>query len=304
MEEKRPANSTRKLALITEQRAALEKVVKISLAITHLQNGLESMLTIGREASQLPPEHIKTFEVISESIKHLPTGELKSAVSHLDSYITTALHGVMELVSQGENLLSGNNVDTDEISNLHKDIHIRLNTFRRKSQTAVVVRLLLRRRGFNTVPFVLPIPESTIVSKIIELEEKEKRCRQRIGEEIDLMESYIDNLLQTEELPAFAREEMQKVKVSLQNNRTHLLEGKPIDELPIVFEIVEMGDESIVYDLGIESHNEESRNKNTKETSATTQPEQSRKRRGLFSRLKIWITSPVNVHWKDIDKYE
>lgn len=302
MEDNQSTSSANKLALITEQRSALERVVKISLAITHLQSGLESMLTLGREASQLPTEHIKAFEVISESIKHLPTDKLKSAVSHLDSYISSALHSVMNLVAEGEKLLSDNSIDSTSVGNIHKHIHTRLNTFRRKSQTAVVVRLLLKKRGFNTAPFVLPIPESTITDKIVELEDKEKHCRNRIGKEIDIMESYVDNLLQTESLPTAVHDEMLEVKASLQKNREHLLAGKPIEELPIVFEIVEMGDDSKVYDLGSDTLNDEQ----AEQDEIKTEPAKAaaaRKRRGFFSRIKLWLTSPVNVRWKDTNKY-
>lgn len=300
MDENKSASSASKLALITEQRAALEMVVKISLAIARMQSGLESMLTLGRESSQLSQEHIKTFEVISDSIQHLPTDKLKSAVSHLDSYINKALHGVMDLVAQGEKLLTDASADSEKLDDIHKDIHSKLNTFRRKSQTAVVVRLLLRKRGINTVPFSLPISESIITEKISELEGKEKHCRHRIGKEIDTMEAYVDNLLETEGLPESTSEEMQEVKTSLQKNRQHLLSGKPIEELPIVFEIVEMGEESKVYDLGSDVLNEEEPTQDQAEPTT----EQTRTRRGFFSRLKYWLTSPVNVRWKDIDKYK
>ncbi|WP_126453912.1 hypothetical protein [Sulfuriflexus mobilis] len=300
MDDNKAASSANKLALITEQRSALEKVVKISLAITRLQSGLESMLILGQETSQLSQGHIKTFEIISKSIKHLPTDKLKSALTHLDSYINTALHSVMDLVAQGETLLIEDDVDAGKLGNIHKDIHSRLNTFRRKSQTAVVVRLLLRKRGINTAPFSLPIPESSITDKITELEGKEKHCRQRIKNEIDIMETYVDSLLKTEGLPASTCEEMREVKASLQKNRQHLLAGRPIEEMPIVFEIIEMGDESKIYDLGSDALNEEQVIPD--ETQAET--EQNRMHRGFYSRLKDWLASPVNVRWKDIDKYK
>lgn len=300
MDDNKAASSANKLALITEQRSALEKVVKISLAITRLQSGLESMLILGQETSQLSQGHIKTFEIISKSIKHLPTDKLKSALTHLDSYINTALHSVMDLVAQGETLLVEDDVDAGKLGNIHKDIHSRLNTFRRKSQTAVVVRLLLRKRGINTAPFSLPIPESSITDKITELEGKEKHCRQRIKNEIDIMETYVDSLLKTEGLPASTCEEMREVKASLQKNRQHLLAGRPIEEMPIVFEIIEMGDESKIYDLGSDALNEEQ----PIPDEAQAETEQNRMRRGFYSRLKDWLASPVNVRWKDIDKYK
>ena len=295
MDENKSASSASKLALITEQRSALETVVKISLAITRMQSGLESMLTLGRENSELSEEQIKTFEIISNSIQHLPTDKLKSSVSHLDSYINNSLHDVMEQVAQGEKLLTNAPVDAEKLDGVHKDIHIQLNTFRRKSQTAFVVRMLLRKRGINTSPFKLPISESIITDKIDELESKEKNCRQCIGNEIDTMEAYVDNLLETEGLPESTREEMQEVKSSLQKNRQHLLAGKPIEDLPIVFEIVEMGEESKVYDLGSDVLNEEEPPQEKAE--ATT--EQHHIHRGFFSRIKYWLTSPVDVSWKD-----
>ncbi len=298
MDENKSASSASKLALITEQRSALETVVKISLAITRMQSGLESMLTLGRENSELSEEQIKTFEVISDSIQHLPTDKLKSSVSHLDSYIKNSLHDVMDQVAQGEKLLTNAPVDSEKLDDVHKDIHIQLNTFRRKSQTAFVVRMLLRKRGINTVPFSLPISESIITDKIDELENKEKSCRQCIGKEIDTMEEYVDNLLETEGLPESTIKEMQEVKASLQKNRQHLQSGKPIEELPIVFEIIEMGEESKVYDLGSDDLNEEEPSQEQTEV-ATEQP---RTRLGFFSRLKYWLTSPVDVKWNDIDK--
>lgn len=300
MDENKTASSARQLALITEQRAALEKVVKISLAITRLQSGLESMLILGQDTSAISNEHLETFHIISNSIKHLPSDKLRQAIKHLDSYINTALMDVMALVEQGEQILQADNINAEHLQELHNDIHVRLNTFRRKSQTAVVVRLLLRKRGFNSPAFKLPIPEDLITSKIVELEGKEINCRQRIGNEIDIMERYVDNILASEELPESLREEMLEVKNSLQENRQHLLAGKPIEELPIVFEIVEMG-ESKVYDLGSDSIEDET---TAEETPGTPEQSTQRVKQNILVRTWKWISSPMDVHWKDIDKYK
>ena len=300
MDKNKTASSAKKLALISEQRSVLEKVVKISLAITRLQTGLESMISLGKADSELSEEQVQAFEIISTSIQHQPTDKLKSAVAHLDSYIHNAFFGVLTLVEQGEKWLSADTIDPVEFEKTHHNIHRNLNIFRRKSQTAVVVRLLLKKRGINTPPFDLPIPEADITEKVSELKDKEKSCRHRIDKEIDVMVIYVDKLLETKGLPEATVKEMQDVKDSLQKNKQHLRAGKSIEELPIVFEIIEMGNEQTNYYLDNEPLDDDSptENKELLETS----PEKIQ--RGFFNRVKAWLSTPLNVGWKDIDKYK
>jgi len=298
------SSSADELALISEQRAALEDVIKISLAITNLQKGLNAVLLLGKESSKIPKAYLQRYDLIKTGIMNQPSTKLKESLEILDNYINNAIQNVMEIVDQGEQALVSSDSSSFTLGDIHENIHNEIEDFKRKSQTAVVIRLLLRERGIGTKELPVSVPKEVLTAKITELDKKEKTCRKRIHKELKVMDGYVTNVLDNPGLPDAIKQEMLATRASIQMNIEHLETGKTIDKLPVVFDIVEMGsEEDHKYAFTPTSLLPEAPS-DTESTSKSEDPFTVLKRRSFFSRLYEWATTPMGVSWKDIDKYK
>ena len=296
------SNSSDKLALISEQRSALEEIVKISLAVSRLQHGLQAVLLLGKPTSQISSSYLKKYDALKTSISSQPNDKLEQSLEILDKYINSAMQKLIDIVDAGERNLSEHDSGSSTLDIIHENIHQELEDFRRKSQTAVVIRLLLRERGIKTQELTLVISEDIIVEKISDLHNKEKKCRKRIHAEIVVMEKTINSVLDNPSTPALVKEEMEATLDSLQKNLDHLLAGKPLDNLPIVFEIIEMGTE--------EDHKTAFTPTSLPAESPVDAPiiekevYKKKIKRSVVALFFEWVRTPTNVSWKDIDKYK
>jgi len=296
------SNSSDKLALISEQRSALEEIVKISLAVSRLQHGLQAVLLLGKPTSRISSSYLKKYDALKTSISSQPNDKLEQSLEILDEYINGAMQKLIDIVDAGESNLSEHSSDSSVLDVIHENVHQELEDFRRKSQTAVVIRLLLRERGIKTPELALVISENIIIEKISDLNNKEKKCRKRIHAEIVVMEKTINSVLDNPNTPGVVKEEMEATLESLQTNLDHLLAGKPLDNLPIVFEIIEMGSE------------EDHKTAFTPTSLPTESPVDAliikkevykkKIKRSVVARFFEWVRTPTNVSWEDIDKYK
>ena len=296
------SNSSDKLALISEQRSALEEIVKISLAVSRLQHGLQAVLLLGKPTSRISSSYLKKYDALKTSISSQPNDKLEQSLEILDKYINGAMQKLIDIVDSGERSLSEHDSGSSALDVIHENIHQELEDFRRKSQTAVVIRLLLRERGIKTQELSLVISEDIIVEKISYLHNKEKKCRKRIHAEIVVMEKTINSVLNNPSTPDVVKEEMEATLDSLQKNLDHLLAGKPLDNLPIVFEIIEMGTEE---DHKIAFTPTSLPNEAPVDAPIIEKEAYKKKiKRNVIVRFFEWIRTPTNVSWKDIDKYK
>lgn len=291
-------SSADKLALISAQRSALKQVIKISLSISKMQQGLQAAQLLGKSTSEIPSNYLKKFDTLKTGISDQPNNKLEQSLEILDKYINSALDKVFDIVNQGEKSLSENDSSSITLDDINNSIHQELDDFRRKSQTAVVIRLLLRERGIKTQGLVFGIPQDDIASKLFSLNKKEKEYRKTIQKEINTMSKYVNNVLADPELPNNIREEMQATKDSLQKNLEYLLAGKRLENMPIVFEMIEIS--SGAKDQEDDKQAPEPGNDIEPSEAASTKKE----KRGFFSRASEWINTPTKVKWKDIDKYK
>jgi len=294
-------SSADELAIIAEQRHALEDVVKISLAVTRLQHGLEAVLELGKPTNQIPKSYLVKFDAIKNSISAQPTDKLETSLTFLNDYIQKDIQEIMTIVEHVEKVLDEHDTGSINQQSIHDDIHKRLDDFKRKSQTAIVIRILLRERGVITHAIEVSVSDEDLASKISDLAVKEKDCRKRIHTEIKLMNRYVDNVLSNQDISHAVEQEMLIIKESLTINLDHLMAGKQLEDLPIVFEIVEMGtedDHRVAFtptSLPREAPVDVAQEKEAIQESQDV-------KRGFFAKLWLWMSTPSNVSWKDIDK--
>ena len=273
----------------------LEGVMKIAQSIERLQEGLQSVLLLGKSSSQISKSAIQTFQNLSEQTKILPTLKLQSSLVNLDKIVQLRLAKIMSLTNDGNT--QENTLQIIQLAGVHNDhdeayINQLLNDFRRSAQTAVALRILLKERGTFTKPIDLTINKDSITQQLQDLKQQEKSYREKVVKGIcDLQEDAI-LIFKNTNLPLESRKIAKTMYDFLQKDLVHIKAGKKIEDMPMAIEIL---DEQHSAEIILED--EISKPVGTKqEPKNPVPPPQFRKK------LWRWLTTPTDVTWKDVNK--
>jgi len=291
------------LRIIEEKRGALEQAVRIALSIEQMQKGLSAALVMGEETANFPPEVLSLVDELSDPIKSATTDKLRDALAALQKIVGDNLSRIIEISEMDEQALLG--ADIGVIERLLED-------YRKKSQTAVAIRVLLGTRGEKTEPLQHKVSPDELRQRIERLDEKEKVCREAVKCELEGMISETERILQRDDLPDKMRQIMAASLEDFRDNLAHLESGASIRTLPVAVEIVEMS-EGEISTVNTPSILEESPIIETQTLfqaveSETIVMETARqqldrlKKRNFFSRLWHWATTPL-ISWREA-KYD
>jgi hypothetical protein len=278
---------------IGARKALLKHVIEIAQNAERIQEGLQALLILGKGAFRMPPGALRFFEGISDHVRDQPAIKLLESLGVLENLIKNDLDTILAL-SQIDGMDENATAMVANIS-LGQDIPTLLNEFRRRAQTAVSLRILLRKRGAPVAAMVIPVPESVIEERIGELEKKERLYANRVQAEIVSMQKDIDNLLGNPDYPETAKHELRGVREDLEKNLAHIRSGRKIEDLPVAFE-----------ELGVVSANQSDYssdifNDSGAPRASTVTEEQyahENKRRGFLFQLWTWLTTPTSVSWR------
>ena len=291
------------LEALRKRRSALQEIVRVTLSIEKLKQGLTSLLLVGKPPSDIPRSALKLFESLSRGVSHYSTKRLQESLAAIRHGIQANFEQVMAIANAPDTLEATDNVEhNQDIERLHTLIH----EFRRRVQTAVALAMLLRERGIHTDEISLPVSRDDIESRIEQLAHEEQQCRHRLENEMNDMLEYVDSILQMTNEEGSLHMELVETREQLQLNLRHLATGRQLEEMPIVFEMIEMG--------GTEDHRIPFTPTSLPDAppaaspKADTRPDQDEdtqpaRRCGFFTRLRIWLTTPLGVRWRDIDRY-
>ena len=147
------------IAAIEDKRRILEQMVNIAQAIEHLQVSLESVLILGAPSSDLPEEALNLYSSISDSLRNLPVNKIKEYLKNLEAIIRRQLEQILHF--SGTDLTADDSVELLFLSSDGSDqtpLEM-LEEFKRTAQTAISLRVLLRRRGVaSAVSWPAPSP--------------------------------------------------------------------------------------------------------------------------------------------------
>jgi hypothetical protein len=146
--------------------------------------------------------------------------------------------------------------------------------------------------------FNLPVPISVIETQISVLDKREEQCREKITHDIDDIQSDINKLISKEDCPADLKDKLIEIATSLSANKTYITSGKQIEDMPILYENIELSANAQAVD------EIEQQSKPVETSAEAIITEDKKNKRSFFSRLWLWMKSPMNVKWKDIDKFE
>lgn len=271
------------LRRLRSRKEALQSVIKIARAIERLQKALHAVLLMGQPATAIPKQALRYYNELSREIKNRPTNTLRQDLVELDRRIKTDLQDIIALARQSETEFASATtpVGDDELDRINK----RLDEFRRLSQTAVCLRILLRERGITAPPMALPVPEQSIQQHIQALDHKEREYKSRLRTNIVALKTDLDALLARGGFPESVMRELAASRAALQSNLEHLDAGKELDTLPFAVEVTEAAPGA------------------PPDMPATPNPAPAPRQdaddepTGFFARLWRWLNSPWSVRW-------
>ncbi|MES9830671.1 MAG: hypothetical protein ABW139_00365 [Candidatus Thiodiazotropha sp. DIVDIV] len=272
------------IAKLEGKRKILQQIVEITNAIEGMQESLNAVLVLGVPSKDLPESALNLFSSLSESLRNLPVKQIQGYFNNLETLIKSQLEKILHYsgldYSQDENIEFISLSSDDEEPN-PLDL---LDEFKRTSQTAVSMRVLLRKRGVPTPGSPVPVSPEVIKNQIGELDKQEKQQRDKAGQKIDEMKADVESMLANPVYPDEMKEILKGVISNLDKDKQLLTSGASLNKLSFVTESEEIvGVDEVAVEESIE---------------ITAVPEPSNSD-GFSDRASRWLNSPWDVSWKD-----
>jgi len=295
------------LSKITKKRLALESLIRITASIQIQQESLRELSVIAKPSQDFPAKLILHIKQLSYRIGDLPLPELITRLDKIEQVMASSLNQVLLLAN-----IDANELRDEQLDHLSIDQFIdSIGNFKRRTQTAVALRFILKERGVAIAPYSLSIPQESIVVHIDKLRQKEKKCVKQIRKEIVIIIKDSDQITRMNGLTEQMKAEINNVRKAMQVNLEHLDRGGSVKDIPNVFETIVLESEidntptNRVHDEIEDSDVAEISNNQKLENSAAknSPPEKtSTKKESFWSLFLKWLSSPWNVSWKSIKK--
>lgn len=282
------------IRLIKQRRKSLDHIIKFTLGISRLQQSLESVLLLKKPTKDIPRDLLKVLGNISDNIANLPSNELLKRLTHIEESIQNDMDNIMSITNQPDTINASNSNQAEDIS---EKLQLLINDFRRRINTAIVLKLHMRTRGMKVAETTIPITAEELVTQASKLVVEEKKCRTKTKDELQAMNNQMEIILNNEDCPASMKKYANELQQEINENIEHLNKGKDIEKMPFVIEIIQMG---------------ESDNSEPNPTSSSSQVEENivpvddvttatnDKKISFFSKIQKWLATPWAVKWKNI----
>ncbi len=292
------SSATTELEIIQQKRLALQKLVKLTSMLNQLHHGLQSVILMGKSASQIPLKIVNKFKSLTESLKEKPTEVIQNTLTSTDVKIERDIKRVLQISQKSNELLEQEmgSSGTKLADALKEDYHDFVVGFKKKSQASITLRITLKTRNAIVNAFNLPVPEAFIKNQIISLNVKEEQCRKLINQDMSSLQTDVDSMLTKTDCPDAVKQVLLKIKTELKDNVECFNSGKSIDEMPIIYESIELsGSPQVVEEV------EEIIAPHKVPASIDVPVAEIRLKAGFFQHLSNWLKAPWGKSWKDTE---
>lgn len=293
--EKSAAGSvTDEIRLLKQRRKSLNYIIKFTLGISRLQQSLESVLLLKQPTKDIPRDLLKVLGNISDNVSNLPSHELMKRLTRLEESIKNDMSNIMGISKQPDSIDATNSTHPEDVSN---DLQLLINDFRRRINTAIVLKLHMRTRGMEVAETTIPVTADELVSQVSKLVVEENKCRTRTKDELQSMANEMSSILKNENCPDAMKNYATELQQQINKNIEHLNKGKSIEKMPYVVEIIQMGEDKNTEPNPTAplEHIEESTDA-PKEADTLSDVRKST----FIYKLKRWLSTPWSVKWKNI----
>ncbi|MBI5462223.1 MAG: hypothetical protein HY941_08580 [Gammaproteobacteria bacterium] len=286
-------SSTDELRALAGKKVGLVQLIRVAQAIERLQKGLEAVVLMGKPSSGIPKHAIRFYEQLSDHIRSAPTDKILSDVDKLDQSIAANIDAILDIASRSTESLEERRT-TSARQGEPRSLTKMLDDFRRRAQTAVSLRVLLKERGVPVPPLNLAELEQLVQVNLKRLDSQEKEYKTRIETHIVEMQSDIALILENPHYPEAIRAELKTIQQGLVADLRHLHSGKGLDQLP--FSIVKLGvDESREHtEPATPLPEPQQHDTSAEKTGGMVETGFSG---GFFAKIWAWLNTPPEVTW-------
>ena len=289
------------IELIKEKRQLLKRVVLITRATERMQDSLNSVLILGKPSTNIPESVLKYYHILSNKIKQKPTEKISWYLETLEELIKTNLQGIIELTLE-EHQVSPS-TPSDQVEEGYSDEAMRLlNEFKRQSQTAVALKILLQQRGVYTSGAAIKESVQQIEGHIERLERREEKQRQQLRTQISEMHADLSSMLKSDQYSDDMKKVFRKVMADLENDQKAVEQGERIDKLQLSFEVVETGIDKKEVEATVQQQVTAETEEYLEEFDQKEMVETSFNIVGFLKTLYKWLNTPWSVTWGEIRK--
>ncbi|MET0065983.1 MAG: hypothetical protein ABW076_06525 [Candidatus Thiodiazotropha sp.] len=273
------------IANLEDKRKILQQIVEITKAIEGMQESLNAVMVLGVPSKEMPEKALQLYSALSDSLRNLPVKQVKLYYDNLESVIKKTLDKILAFSDKD---FSGD--DGIEFVTLSSTTHDEspmdlLDEFKRTAQTAVSLRVLLRKRGVQTPGATIPLSREVIRQKINDLDRQEQAQRGKAEGKIREMQADVEQMLNNPNYPDAMKEILKGVVNNLERDKKLLRAGVPLHKLSFAMEHHEI---SGVEEMSVEE-----------EIEITGLPEDDRDM-SFSDAASRWLNSPWEVSWKEI----
>jgi len=283
------------IRLIKQRRKSLDHIIKFTLGINRLQKSLESVLLLKKPTKDIPRDLLKVLGSISDNVANLPSNELMKRLTRIEESIQEDMDAIMGITNQPDSINASNSNQAEDIS---KNLQTLINDFRRRINTAIVLKLHMRTRGMEVAETTVPITAEELVSQVSKLVVEEKKCRTKTKDELEAMDNQMETIINNEDCPEAMKNYAKQLRKEISQNIEHLNRGKDIEKMPYVVEIIQMGEnQSTKSEPTSQATKANEKSAAIEEETKTTENQKS----GFFKKASKWLETPWAVKWKDIE---
>ncbi len=273
------------IAHLEDKRKILQQIVEITKAIESMQESLNAVMVLGVPSKEMPEKALQLYSALSDSLRNLPVTQIKRYYDNLESVIKRTLDKILAFSDQDLGSDEGIEFITLSSTNQEESALDLLDEFKRTAQTAVSLRVLLRKRGVQTPGATIPVSREIIRQKLHDLNQQEQRQRDRAERKIQEMQQDVQQMLANPNYPDAMKEILKGVVSNLERDKKLLRAGVPLTKLSFAMETHEIaGVEEITVEEEIE---------------ITGLPEDDSDM-SFSDAASRWLNSPWEVSWKDI----
>ena len=274
------------IAKLEGKRKILQQIVEITNALESMQESLNAVLVLGIASKDLPEDALNLYSSLSDSLRNLPIKQVQLYYSNLETLIKSQLDKILRYsgldYSKDENI-EFISLSSDDEEATASPLNM-LDEFKRTAQTAVSMRVLLRKRGVATPGATIPVSPEVIKKQLVDLDNQETQQRKQAEEKIDEMKADVQGMLDNPDYPDGMKEILKGVVSNLEQDKKLLMAGASLSKLSFVAEAEEIVD---VEDVEVEE---------TIEITAVAEPAEGS---GFSERASRWLNSPWDFSWKD-----
>lgn len=299
------------LAQVMARKAVLHGVIGIVRYMERLHDSLEAVLVLGESPDNVPGNVYFFLETMDEHLKAQASPKLRVYLERLESLIKTDVGQIADLADADPPAnpeAGGVGPDPDFVE--------LVDTFRRRAQTTVSLRVLLRKRGEPVGVVVLPVQEDALRKSLESLDKRKGAEEEKVLGQTRILLAEVNEML--EHTPeGGAQRSLLEMRRELEADLEHLEAGKSVADLPYPVDNTEAADldwlappvkvhQELAEDEPEPGEEPEDADAGevTADAEAEPQPEpqsveeEPGKVRGFFSRLWIYLTTGPEVTWE------